>query len=408
MTQFDEHSLYKDNYCMKLFRTDSNIFYCILLAFFPLFTFLQMSVLNVLSADIINTLKASSTWVDLLGAAYLYADALMLLPAGILLDRYNTKSLVIYSLLLNLVGLFIFTLANTLWVAIIGRVIAGFGHAFALLSCFRLAKTLLPLDKQGFVMGIVFTLALSGGFIAQVPIAILLSYIGFTHTLYLLIMFGLLILLGIALLLPKKITQPAFIEHNNLMQNLKLISRNSQNWFAAIYSCLMSMPLMILGTLWGIEYLVKTHQLTSHTAAIATGLLFFGNIIGLPLAGWISDRLANRKLIMEYGAVLTFIVLLIIHACSFHQIHSLMTLFFLIGLLSGTLILSYPIIAEINPVEMISTAMGFMSVLIVTLTASLQVIFGIIQIHINQYSFLMIVGCILMSFITSLAVKKAH
>lgn len=379
--------------------------YCILLALFPLFTFLHMSALNVLAKDLMLTFHITNAVIDLLGATYLYADAIMLLPAGILLDKYNTKQLALFGLSINLIGLFIFIKASNIKLALLGRIVAGLGHSFSLLSCFRLAKTLLPDNKQGFAMGLIFTLALSGGFLAQAPMASLIIHYGWIYSLYILLMFGVLILLNLWLILPKRLMQPTLIKNNNLLKNLKLVGKNSQNWFVASYSCLMSIPLMILGTLWGVEYLTSLHHLTTHQAAFATGLLFVGNIIGLPLTGYISDRFYHRKLIMQVGAVLTLVLLVIIYTNIFTEAYSLMLLFMLVGLCSGSLILSYPIIAEINPTHMTSTAMGFMSVLIVALTASLQVIFGIVQTYFSQYSFLVIITCIAISLMLSGIIK---
>src|SRR6185312_17513849 len=141
-----------------------------------------------------------------------------------------------------------------------------------------------------------------------------------------------------------------------LLSNLKTICNNKQNWLASLYICLMGIPLMILGALWGSNYLMATHALTYLQAASVTSMIFIGTIIGSPLIGFISDRVGSRRRIMLYGAILTLLTLIVVYQWHSASFSYLMVFFFLIGLFGSSQVLGYPVISENNAKEITSTA----------------------------------------------------
>ena len=63
-----------------------------------------------------------------------------------------------------------------------------------------------------------------------------------------------------------------------------------QNWLCGIYTCLLNLPIFVLGGFLGNEYLFYVHHLSYTQAAFVSSMLFLGTTFGSPAMGWISDR----------------------------------------------------------------------------------------------------------------------
>jgi MFS family permease len=159
------------------------------------------------------------------------------------------------------------------------------------------------------------------------------------------------------------------------LENLKQAGHLSQNWLCGFYAGFMNLPVMLLGALWGNLYLVQARGFSTLVAGNLTSMIFLGLIIGAPLAGWISDRLGVRKILMLLSAVFIFLVAVII-VYLLPSIIFLVILFFILGLCSGALILSYSVVAESNPHWVESTALGIVAVMVNIIGAFSQILFG--------------------------------
>ena len=109
---------------------------------------------------------------------YFYANALCLLPVGNLIDRYSTKKMLLMAVSVCTVGTFMFALGTEYKVVAAGRFLVGCGASFCFLSCIRIASRWFSPNKMAFVTGMVVTMAMLGGLLAQTPFAMLVHYLG--------------------------------------------------------------------------------------------------------------------------------------------------------------------------------------------------------------------------------------
>ena len=136
------------------------------------------------------------------------------------------------------------------------------------------------------------------------------------------------------------------------------------------------MPIMLLDALWGGLYLVQVYHLNMASATFVTSMIFFGTIVGSPTAGWLSDRIGQRKLPMILGAIfsiLTISIILFVPQLSYNQ---LLISFFALGFFTSTQIVAYPIITESNDPAYTGTAMAIASILIMGGAALAQIFVG--------------------------------
>lgn len=353
-------------------------------ALFFFYEFIQLIFPNAIDVQLMQAFNLNATQLGLLASMYFWANALFLFPAGNLLDRFSTKKLLLSAVVVCTIGTFIFAMAAHVYLAAAGRLLVGLGASFCFLSCIRLASRWFPPNRMALVTGLVVTMAMLGGFVAQSPLVFLTNAVGWRNAILLDAILGIFIALAILFIVqdrPPDSHEDAKIEKANLhslgfWRCIKLVLLNPNNWLGGIYTSLLNLPVFLLGGLWGIHYLVQVHHLTSVQASYATSMLFIGVILGSPAFGWISDHIGRRCLPMVIGAILSLVVILALMYIPNLSLTSLIILFFLIGFVTSSQVLSYPTIAELNPIALTGTAVSVASVTIMFSGVIFQPLFG--------------------------------
>lgn len=351
---------------------------------FFFYEFVQLNLFNAIAVDLMQEFQLNAVQLGKLSSMYFYANALLLFPAGMLLDRFSPKKLIIFALTLCVIGTFIFGTATQYSVAALGRFLVGCGSAFCLISCIRIASRWFPPRKMAFVTGIVVTIAMLGGLVAQTPFALLSHAIGWRNAVLIDVGLGILFIAAVALLVQDRPpdsreaaeTEKASLQSIGFWPSIRMVLTNPYIWLCGTYTLLMNLPVFLLGALWGINYLVQVHHISTVQASYATTIFFLGVIFGCPAFGWFSDRSGRRVLPMIVGAILSLIVILALIFIPDLSFATVILLFFLIGFTTSSQVLSYPTIAELNPIALTGSAVSLGSVLIISSGAVFQPFFG--------------------------------
>jgi MFS family permease len=107
-------------------------------------------------------------------------------------------------------------------------------------------------------------------------------------------------------------------------------------------------------------------------------MISFGTIIGSSFFGWVSEKIQAKKKLMILGAMASctvFMSLLILKTVSLEQG---LVIFFLVGFLSSTQVLGYPLIAQASPSHLKGTAMGVASLVIMGSAFIMQPVTGLL------------------------------
>lgn len=340
---------------------------------FFFFEFMQVNMFNALDPSLYRAFHLTdTTLLGQLSASYMYATVLFLFPAGMILDRFSTRKLIIGAMVACVTCTLLFSFTNALWQALLCRLVTGFGGAFCLLSCVRLASRWFPPRKMALIVGLIVTFAMLGAMVAQTPFTLLIESFGWRNTLRIDAGAGYVMLLIIILFVqdyPKNTEKLFSHAHESLAAinfwiAMRRVLANTQNWLAGIYTSLINLPIFLLGSTWGSWYLVQTQHLSRINASYITSTLFIGMIIGSPAIGWFSDQIGRRKMPMILGAIASLIVILAIMYIPNLSFFALLFLFFALGFVISAQIISYPLIAESNPAIFTATAEGLASVLI--------------------------------------------
>ncbi|MDR3490588.1 MAG: MFS transporter [Gammaproteobacteria bacterium] len=353
-------------------------------ALFFFYEFIQLILPNAINVQLMQAFDLNAPELGWLASMYFCANAIFLFPAGNLLDRYSTKKLLLGAVALCTIGTFVFAIAPDYRIAAAGRFVVGIGAAFCFLSCIRVASRWFPPSRMALVTGVVVTMAMLGGFVAQSPLVLLTKWIGWRHAILWDAGLGIFIALAIIFIVQDRPpnsheeakADKAKLQNLGFLRCIKLVLLNPNNWLGGIYTSLLNLPVFLLGGLWGMRYLVQVHNLTEVQASYATSMLFVGVIFGSPMFGWFSDHIGRRCLPMILGAVASLIVMLILMYTPDLSLTSLIILFFLIGFVTSSQVLSYPAIAELNPISLTGTAVSIASVTIMCSGVIFQPLFG--------------------------------
>jgi len=390
-------------------------------ALFFLFAFINMNSFDALNNDLRHTFHVNALQISYLSAMYFYANVLFLIPAGLLLDRFSTKKILMVAISIATLANFLFSFTDKFWVVALCRFTIGMSSTTCLLTTALLASRWFPANKNALVMGLVITIAMFGGFVAQYIDNISLLLGGWRSAIFAIGCLGLVFLVIISILVKdfpesskgyhSKHTNSQKLKEAGFFTSLILALKNPQNWLCGTYTNLLSIPVIVLGALWSKDYLITANNLSSNQAAFVTAMIFWGLIFGSPFNGALSDRLKNRKFPMFVGAFLTLIISLIIIYVPHLSFMSLVVLFFLIGFFSGAQVIVYALVSESNPKHITASSQALSATIIMASGAIFEPLYGyLLQYHAHErviytaadYRFAMII--LPVAFIVSLIV----
>lgn len=364
---------------------------CLSAALFFFYEFIQMGMFNSISQELMHDFSINAGQLGFLSATYFYADVIFLLFAGVLVDRMSIRVIILSAMIMVVMSTITFAFSQSFQLAAFSHFVAGIGNAFCFLSCIKLATRWFPSPRLALVIGIIITIAMAGGIVAQTPFAILVHAMGWRTAVLMNAILGAVITLLIYLFVydyPKQRLHKTISEiasHPSVGKSIILALSNKQNSLAGIYTCLLNLPIILLGALWGTLYLTQVHHLQKTQASLVATMVFLGTIIGSPFVGWFSDFIGRRRLLMIWGALLSLFVLIIIMFIPILHFATLLILFLLLGIFTSTQIISYPLIAESNPRHLTGTSTSLASILIMGGGAIFQPLFGwLIDLHWDQ------------------------
>ena len=404
---------------------------CLCAALFFFYVFIQMNFLTAVGPKLFEKFHIGAGGMATLSSMYFYGNVLFLFPAGLILDRVSTKGILLTVTAISVIATLIFGFANHFYQAELARFVMGVVGAFCLLAPVRLASRWFPADKMALVVGVIVTMAMVGGMVAQNPFQLLVDHEGLRATIFVDVAVGIVIWLLMLVWVsdaPDLKAKESQIQHNHggntsLFKSIVAVVKVKQNWFAGIYASLVNLPVFLLGGFWGALYLTQMYGLSRTDAAFVNSMLFFGMIIGSPVYGWISDTLLKRRLPMMMGALFSLLVFSLIMFSVTSNFYLLTVLFFLFGFAISSQVIAYPLVVESNGLELTGTAEGLASVLIMSGGFLVNLFAWMLNYHSRvtvkgsvpvysaasyHFAFSLMLLAFVLSFVFSLLIKETH
>lgn len=337
---------------------------CFIASLIFFFDFLQMNILNTCGKYFIEKFSLSAWEYGLFSSLYFYCMLPMFLVAGILLDKYSVRSIIICIAGIYATCSGFLAFADNFLVACVCRGGAGACGGFCLLSVIVLMCKYFGKDNISLLSGIAVSIGMCGGICAQTPLEITLEKVGFNNSL--LINFAIAILIFVMTFFIKN----DFTHRKYSKINPKRgVFRSSANTIKlGICAGLLFIPVSVLCGLFGIEYCTNCYGITRTTASIATGLIFVGMILGSSFWGAFRD---NRKSLL-LGNTLVLVCLVLLVKNFYVNSFVLYLEMFVLGIACSSQVVVFAIISRQSSPDSVGMNEGIVSSAIMLMSAITQ------------------------------------
>ena len=323
---------------------------------------------------------ASAVVLGNLSAFYFYAYAGLQFPLGVLLDRFGPRRIMAASALVAAAGSLLFGIAETLSAAYLGRFLIGAGVAVALIGTFKLIMIWFPAERFATLSGVTMFIGTIGAVTGQAPLAAYVETLGWRPALLWAAVFA-VVMAGLIWLIVRDSTgaEPAAAgaaETPPVWLAFVRILGSRQTWLIGVYGGTMSGPVLAFAGLWGVPFAMTTYGLDRPAAGLAMSVVLIGFGLGLPSAGWASDKLGRRKSPLVAGSALLLATWLVILYWP-RPPHSIVyILFFLNGLAAGWVVTVFALAREWTAPQFGGSVVGFVNMTGIAAAALLQPLVG--------------------------------
>lgn len=316
----------------------------------------------------------------ILTASFYLPYIFMQIPVGLTVDRLSIRAILTVMSLVTALGCCVFGLANSLFIASIGRMLIGFSAAFAFVSSLRLATSWFPPAMLGLLAGLTQALGMLGAAAGEAPISFLVANVGWRHAM-LIIAFLFIALAGLLYQFVQdkpgsKRREIRYEKRVSILASLRIVLSHRQTWLNALYAGFLFGPTAVIGEAIGPAYLQYGRGLSAHAAAFATGLIFIGWGLSGPLSGWLSDRMGRRKPLMIVSAISGIVLTSLFVFYPGLDKNSAYILFFLFGLTNTGVAIAYAVSTEIHESKVVGTSIAFTNMISIFVGALLQPLVG--------------------------------
>ena len=344
------------------------------------YAFFQRVAPGVMTQELMRDLGVSAAALGSLSAAYFYAYAGLQIPVGVILDRWGARWVLILAITLGAAGSVLFGLAETLEVALLGRLAIGAGVATAYLGSLKIAATWFPPQRFALMAGLILPFGMVGAIGAQLPLAALVEAVGWRVPMFGAAGFAALLafLLWLTRLArPRRRAEPhPQLPLSAVLAGFARALREHQTWLIAASVALGTVPILAFPGLWGVPYLMASYGIDRLAASTATSVMLIGFACGSPLAGWLSQKLQRRKMPFTVGFFIALVGWLALLVPDPLPLPAVYLLFLAIGIGSSVGILGFVIARERVGVELSGSASAIINTCIMGAGALFQYMIG--------------------------------
>jgi MFS family permease len=330
----------------------------------------------VMIPELSQTFGVTPLGVSSILGMYYYTYSATSLVAGALLDRLGAKYVVPAGMAILGIGCLVFTLPAPA-MGDIGRLLQGAGSAFAFTGAVYLAAHGFSAQRLATAIGVTQCLGMLGGTAGQLGVGPLvhgpLSVTGFWSILGVVVLLVSVLLLTLTPKEPRTAAQGSGL--SGMLATYKIVLSNPQSYLCGLVAGLLFVPTTIGDMVWGVRFFQEDKMFSYQSAVFAASMVPLGWVFGCPLLGWLADTLHRRKLALASGVIVMLL-------CAIQLAYSPLPLppwltLLLFGVASGSAMIPYTIIKEVNPDSVKGSATGAINFLTFSVTALVGPIFAI-------------------------------
>ena len=330
--------------------------------------FFQRVTPAVITRELMTEFAIGAAALGNLSAFYFYSYVGMQIPTGLLVDRWGPRRVLTMGAGVAALGTAVFALSTSYAGAGFGRLLIGASVGVAFVAMLKLAAHWFAPTRFAMVSGLALLTGMLGAVGAGAPLRLAADAFGWRP-----VMLGGCALTALLCLLIWWLVRDDPVEKGyrshaplaaapvagaSVMAGLREVLgyRNVRLMFFIAGG--FSAPILVFGGLWGVPFLVTHYGVsTAHAALMTSGLLLAWGLGG-PVCGALSDRIGRRKPVYAAGLALSFTGWSLIWLVPGLPLGLLYLVLFIIGIVSGGVILTFSVCKESTPLRLAGTTSG--------------------------------------------------
>jgi MFS family permease len=317
---------------------------------------------GVVAKELMQAFGATGAFVGLLSAAYFYAYAALMIPAGLLVDAFGVRRVVAAGGLVMGFGTLAMSWTAAQSVLFTGRLAVGVGASVTFVGALKIAATWFPPSQFATLSAVTAAMGVLGGLVATAPLAALVARTGWRGA-FGLVGLATLLLAVLCLLLVRD--HPAGAAHRAspglraVLRGTGAVLANPHTWPPFLgFFCLYSATGNLM--LWIVPYMRDVYGLPTTEAAFYATAVSLALLVAGPLTGFLSDRVVRRRKLPYTLLTLCQFALWIVLIGTLGALppREVYVLLFAMGAVGGAFVLTWPIGREVNPPDLAGIAVA--------------------------------------------------
>ncbi|WP_432666279.1 MFS transporter [Wukongibacter baidiensis] len=319
--------------------------------------------MGVVKDTIIAEFALTETTFVSIGNTFFYIYLIMQIPTGLLVDTLGARKTAAYGTLVSAVGIMLFSFSQGVALLYVGRGMVGLGTSVVFVSILKIQSEWFKESEFGTMTGITCFIGVLGGALAQTPLALMVSTIGWRNAFRGIGIASIVVAtaiyfivrntpgeLGMSPIEEKGSQDGSSAENISIMRGLLQVLKNPKTWpVFFLYAGFYGTYVIMMGY-WGTSFISSVYGKSTIQASnyIIAGVL--GSAVGSVIIGNMSDKMKSRKkpLLITGGLyVLTWAFLTFANGGQ-PPSALLYPLIFTIGFMSCAYVVSWPCVKEVN------------------------------------------------------------
>jgi len=280
--------------------------------FYALEYFIRSSTGALLDEFMKEPYNLSLSVTALFSSTFYWTYIISQIPAGILVDRFGVKKVMIVSSGIFSIAMLIATFAHTAPTLILYRCLAGFGGGFAILCAIKSVAIWLPNRLFPTFTGLTQFILYIGATLSAAPLVLLSKYLNVSQIMALVFMVSIVVLLFSIFVMK---THPDYQQNSDSFNNrqssslkdILVVLKNKQIWFNGLYCFTIYGTTVLFADLWGIRYL-NLYGFTESQAGMCTSLIFIGVCIFSPIWGVLASAIDGERKFLLASPIFGFFI----------------------------------------------------------------------------------------------------
>jgi len=233
----------------------------------------------------------------------------MQIPVGVLLDRFGSRTMLLWGLVLMTAAQLAFAFATTFPVAVTARALLGAGDAMVFVSVIRLVSVWFLVRQSPLIIQLTGQVGQLGAIVAAAPLTLALQAFGWTRAFALASSVGVVLVVGVLVFVkdsPYRRSGPAQIKLRALARSLSLVWGNPGTRLGMWTHFVSQFSTTVFAMLWGYPFLVRGQGLSPELA----GTLLMVMTGWVVVSGLVLSWLVGRYPFYRSWIVLTVVALM--------------------------------------------------------------------------------------------------